>query len=131
MSEVLFRLGRFHAAIRYLERAHQHSSGLGGAYIAHIVALNRGSIYLALLDHASAVGVLNAALQQVRRSGRAGVAAQFHALLCLAYARGEDHLEAAVQERLALEGLSPDLEEDVRLDVLLPLAEAAESRSEE
>src|SRR5206468_2496878 len=82
---------------------------------------------LALLDHASAVGVLNAALQQVRRSGRAGVAAQFHALLCLAYARGEDHLEAAVQERLALEGLSPDLEEDVRLDVLLPLAEAAES----
>src|SRR5206468_848253 len=104
-----------------------HAAGLEGSYIAQVVALNRGATLLCLTDHRQAAATLHAALQQVRRSGLAGLAAQFHALLCLAYARAGDPHEAAMHERLAQEGLGGELEDEARLDVLLDLAEAAEA----
>jgi tetratricopeptide (TPR) repeat protein len=126
MSEVLFRLGRFRNALRYLERAQQHAAGLGGAYIAQVIALNRGATLIAIHDPHGAVAVLNATAQQVRRSRTPGLGVQLHALLCLAHAHASDVNEAAVQERLALEALSPELEPDAQLEALLSLAEAAD-----
>jgi tetratricopeptide (TPR) repeat protein len=126
MSEVLFRLGRFRNALRYLERAQQHAASLGGAYIAQVVALNRGATLIAIHDPHGAAAALNAAAGQVRRSRTPGLGVQLHALLCLAHAHADHANEAAVQERLALEAMSPELEPDAQLEALLSLAEAAD-----
>ncbi|MFQ5600960.1 MAG: tetratricopeptide repeat protein, partial [Candidatus Krumholzibacteriia bacterium] len=126
MGEVHLRLGRFNSALRYVDRAAEQLRGLEGAYVTQVVVLNRGAILLHLLDNHEATRVLNEALQRVRQSGLPALAAQYHAYLSLAYARAEDPPQAALHEQLAREAL-PELESEVRLVVLLALAETAES----
>lgn len=125
MGEVHVRLGRFRNARRLLLRAERQAAALPGAYIAQVVALNLGRTELSMLDPQSAIATCNDALQQVRRSGLTALAAQFHAQLALAYAHADDAEQAALHERQALEAVSPELEEEARVDVLLDLAEAA------
>jgi tetratricopeptide (TPR) repeat protein len=128
MGEVLVRLGRFERADRLLRRAEQYAARVPGSYIAQVVALNRGMTLLAFQEHHRVIGLLDTALQQVRRSGLANLTAQVHALLSLAYVRADDREQSALHERQALEALTPELEDEARLDVLLALAESATER---
>jgi tetratricopeptide (TPR) repeat protein len=125
MGEVLLRLGRLQRAARLLERAQMHATGIGGAYIAQMVAINLGATRLALYDVQGCFDVLEMALPGMQRSGLPGVTAQAHAVLALAAASHGDRVSAATHEEAALAALGTAAEEEARLETLLFLAETA------
>jgi tetratricopeptide (TPR) repeat protein len=125
MGEVQMRRGRLHNAVRIFARARRHATGIAGAYITQVLELNLGATQLALLDPQACLATLNATLPSVERSGLAGLLAQFHALMALAYGAVEDSSRAELHERLGRETLGKAVEDEEKRDTLLYLAAAA------
>jgi tetratricopeptide (TPR) repeat protein len=125
MGEVHRRLGSFPKALRLLGRAQWHAEGLGGAYIALVVAHNLGATHIDLLDPQAGIKTLSTMLPVVQRSRLRGLEAQYYATLALACTAAGDAARAPIHERLALETLSEVPEDESRFGALLDLAEAA------